>query len=72
MTRKIQRSVSLDALCDFIGGASLNEIALRYHLSPAAAEEQLRRGLYEYGFSSAPRALAQSGMRRVDILRASS
>jgi hypothetical protein len=70
MSRKLQRTPPLEALCDFIGGSSLAEIAARYRLSPAAAEEQLRRGLYEYGFSVPVQPRKQSGKRCVGILRA--
>lgn len=64
MPRTIQRTLALDALCDFVGGSSLSEIALRYRLSADAAEEQLRRGLFDYGFRAA-RPLDPSRVRGV-------
>jgi hypothetical protein len=72
MSRQPERTLSLDTLCDFIGGSSLVEIADRYRLSPEAAEEQLRRGLFDYGFSAPLRSFDQAHARRVGIVRANS
>ena len=72
MPRKLQRTLALDTLCDFIGGSSLAEIAQRYRLSPEACEEHLRRGLFDYGFSCPVRALEPSRVHHTEILRAGS
>ncbi|MFZ1124321.1 MAG: hypothetical protein WAN59_04175 [Candidatus Baltobacteraceae bacterium] len=71
MPRDLQRSLALDTLCDFVGGASLAEIARRYRLSPEAAEEQLRRGLFDHGFSAPARTIEPERIRRTEIVRAS-
>jgi hypothetical protein len=58
----------LAALADFIAGSSLSEIAARYGVTLASAEEQVRRALYDYGFIGRPVAL--DGARTVAVQRA--
>jgi hypothetical protein len=70
MPRKLQRTLALDTLCDFIGGSSLAEIAQRYRLSPEASEELLRRGLFDYGFSAPSRVFEPARVLHTEIVRA--
>ncbi len=58
----------LAALADFIAGSSVSEIAARYNLPVTAAEEHLRRALYDYGFIGRPISL--DGARTVAVQRA--
>ncbi len=57
----------LAALADFISGSSLSEIAQRYGVPLMAAEEDLRRALYDYGFIG--RSVAFDGARTVAVER---
>jgi hypothetical protein len=60
----------LAAFADFIAGSSLEEIARRYRLPIPAAEDNLRRALYDYGFIA--HAVPWTGARTVHIGRRSS
>jgi hypothetical protein len=59
--------VRLAALADFIAGSSLAEIARRYDVPLIAAEEDIRRALYDYGFIGSP--IAWTGARTVAVER---
>ncbi len=47
----------LVALCDFIGGSSLREIARRYRWTAGKTEANLRRGFIEYALGNRRREL---------------
>jgi hypothetical protein len=57
----------LAALADFIAGSSLSEIARRYRVPLTAAEADIRRALFDYGFVGRPVTL--TGARTVGVER---
>jgi len=59
----------LAALADFIAGSSLSEIARRYRVPLGAAEADIRRALFDYGFVGRPVTL--TGARTVSWERRS-
>jgi hypothetical protein len=45
--------LSFDCFREFIVGYTIRDIGIRHNLNASAAEERVRRGLYDFGFSAA-------------------
>jgi hypothetical protein len=45
--------LSFDCFRDFVVGYTLRDIGNRHNIEISVAEERLRRGLYDFGFSEA-------------------
>ncbi|MBD5656690.1 MAG: hypothetical protein IAI50_16145 [Candidatus Eremiobacteraeota bacterium] len=43
--------MSLSCFRDFVAGYTIREIAKRHDVGTSTAEERIRRGLYDFGFS---------------------
>lgn len=65
-------SLSFNCFRDFVTGFTIDEIAKRHKIAASAAEERVRRGLYDFGFTAAALATMRVASDAADGVDAAS